>query len=143
MFSDLESLKYPQRFAVSLHQMPSHQSRPTHFDLFLEKEDFLMSWILPAQLSDQMNTFVTPNRNHRKDYLDYEGPISQDRGTIHRVQQGRLLWKQSDKNLVEALLRLDNRTYTLTIDRIGEESSDPPNEQWRLQLKECEPESLH
>lgn len=143
MFSDLESLKYPQRFAVSLHQMPSHQARPTHFDLFLEKEDFLMSWILAAPLSDQMNTFVIPNRDHRKDYLDYDGPISQDRGMIRRVQQGRLLWMQSDNDLVEALLRLDNRTFKLTIVRIGEESSDQQAGQWQLRLQESEPESSH
>jgi hypothetical protein len=78
-----------------------------HYDLMLELEPGakLSTWRLPhwpPQGGDQF----TPIAEHRRDYLDYEGPISGDRGSVQRVAAG-------DHQLLEfspmrILIRLDN-----------------------------------
>ena len=39
-------------------------------------------------------------RNHRVAYLTYEGPISGDRGSVLRVDEGRLEWRQAQDGFV-------------------------------------------
>jgi hypothetical protein len=48
---------------------------------------------------------VQPLAAHRRRYLDYQGPLSRDRGVVRRVDRGwvtALLWRES-----RAVLRLD------------------------------------
>ena len=61
-----------------------------HWDLMLEHGDVLLTWQL---FSDPTASPVFPLRarrigDHRKRYLDYEGPISGDRGHVTRVDHG-------------------------------------------------------
>ncbi len=61
-----------------------------HFDVMFETAPGsalttfrLPAWPPTAPLS------ATPLRDHRAAYLDYEGPVSHDRGQVRRVQEGR------------------------------------------------------
>ncbi len=70
-------------FAVLEHDHPQR-----HWDFFLETPTALRSWRLDC-MPDQpgvANAEALPE--HRKAYLDYEGPVSGDRGSVSRKDRG-------------------------------------------------------
>jgi hypothetical protein len=89
------------RFVLLLHECPDDRPRATHCDLMLEDGAALRTWALSrlphdwrllsadANLIDATNTVDAEQlADHRLAYLDYEGPISGDRGAVHRLDQG-------------------------------------------------------
>jgi len=70
------------RFAILAHDWPT-----PHFDLLLEKGDVLKTWRLAAE-PGQRGVRADPVDDHRLFYLEYEGPISGDRGTVSRWDAG-------------------------------------------------------
>ena len=60
-----------------------------HYDLMLELESGskLSTWRLPHWPPREGDSF-TPLADHRRDYLEYEGPISGNRGSVKRVAAG-------------------------------------------------------
>ena len=53
---------------------------------------------------------VLPARSlapHRREYLDYEGPVSQGRGTVTRWDEGSFEWVEKGADLV--VVQLDGR----------------------------------
>ncbi len=85
------------RFVVLEHELPPESGRPSHWDLMLEQ---------PPEWGGMLLTFEVPNPpavwgpptvvlklpDHRSLYLDYEGPISRNRGSVRRVLQGHMHW---------------------------------------------------
>jgi hypothetical protein len=71
------------RFVVLEHDHPY-----LHWDLMLEAGDVLWSWRLaaPPAAGERIASLRTPD--HRKLYLDYEGPVSGDRGFVRRWDHG-------------------------------------------------------
>jgi hypothetical protein len=63
-----------------------------HSDLMVERKPGgkLMTWRLPVWPITTVTT-VTPLELHRREYLTYEGPVSGDRGTVRRVDEGTCL----------------------------------------------------
>ena len=61
-----------------------------HFDLMIEAEAALATWQFGQDLSRGSWPSLPCRRlgDHRKAYLDYEGPVSQDRGQVQRVDSG-------------------------------------------------------
>jgi hypothetical protein len=62
-----------------------------HFDIMfeLERGALLTTWrsaIWPLQ----NKTRLTPLKDHRRDYLRYEGPLSDNRGQVRQVERGNL-----------------------------------------------------
>ena len=59
-----------------------------HWDFMLEAGPALATWALAAPAAP--GTVVDARRlpDHRVAYLDYEGPISGDRGSVRRVDRG-------------------------------------------------------
>src|SRR5688572_17041074 len=75
----------PHRYVV-LH----HQGVPQpHFDLMIETMPGaqLMTWRCPSWPIAQ-ETNLTRLGEHRRDYLEFEGPLSGDRGHVRRVAKG-------------------------------------------------------
>ena len=75
----------PLRYVVLRHEGVDD----AHFDLMFETTPAsdLATWRADQwPLTDQ--TTFTPLRPHRRAYLQYEGPISGDRGTVHRIHSG-------------------------------------------------------
>ncbi len=62
--------------------------RGLHYDLLLESGDVLKTWALPSipAPGDDIECEALPD--HRLIYLEYEGPISGNRGTVTRWDQG-------------------------------------------------------
>ena len=109
------------RFTVLRHDLPLHSQRDCHWDLLLEPADDSPDRARrPAQSTNLdpvtgLLTFesLTPPEewvnnkfgvkrlpDHRPLYLNYEGPISGDRGNVKRVQSGLIQWKVLEEDLL-------------------------------------------
>jgi hypothetical protein len=80
-----------------------------HFDLMFELQPGapLTTWRSPLWPIDR-RVILTPLPPHRRDYLDYEGPVSGGRGYVTRVAFGSFLLSMPDAETWE--LRLDGST---------------------------------
>jgi len=61
-----------------------------HWDLMLEQEDGLLTWQMLAEPRgrDAFPVDCIRISDHRKFYLDYEGPVSGGRGVVSRFDHG-------------------------------------------------------
>jgi hypothetical protein len=75
------------RFAILAHDSPI-----PHWDLFLETGAVLQTWRLLGELTPGVATPAEAIAEHRLLYLDYEGPVSGDRGRVTRVDAGTFEW---------------------------------------------------
>ncbi len=76
------------RFVILRHETPPGHERGTHFDLMLEVTGALRTWSLPELPAVGKVVSAEALLDHRLAYLEYEGPISGNRGTVSRVEQG-------------------------------------------------------
>jgi hypothetical protein len=92
------------RFVLLRHQCPANSEIPSHWDFMLEREEVLWTWQLQQlpkpwwiALGDVTSDFAEKAAgaicairlaDHRLAYLDYEGPISRNRGTVTRCDAG-------------------------------------------------------
>src|SRR2546429_2134698 len=98
----METLRY-----VVLHH---EQIAEPHFDFMFEYEpgSDLITWRLPIWPITQV-TRVTELGKHRRHYLDYEGPVSGDRGTVRRVATGACLVQHMNDGWMVTLLNEPRR----------------------------------
>jgi len=76
------------RFVLLRHEMPADSGRATHWDLMLESDGALRTWALDEPLAVGAIVSATLLADHRIAYLDYEGPVSGNRGSVTRVDAG-------------------------------------------------------
>lgn len=76
------------RFAVLDHDWPA-----PHRDLFLERGGVLLAWRLPPACDFTSPVPAVVAADHRPGYLDYEGPVGGDRGSVSRWDGGELVWE--------------------------------------------------
>jgi DNA polymerase Ligase (LigD) len=124
------------RFSIVKHEMPANSSRPSHFDLFLEHAGKLLTWELPMSMSLSKSGAVNHQLarrlpDHRLIYLDFEGPVSGDRGSVALVAAGRLQWLEMESDGLIARTYSDLWTGILTLRPIVQSDSD----QWRLDFE--------
>lgn len=72
------------RFVVLRHNAP----RGLHWDLMLEAAGALRTWALSAEPRCGATVAAEVLADHRLAYLDYEGPVAGDRGTVRRFDAG-------------------------------------------------------
>jgi DNA polymerase Ligase (LigD) len=104
----MEHMQTMPRFVLLLHECPRGVPRATHCDLMVEFAGTLRTWAveqLPRTWGGLIDTtteeaeyslpvagsergVATRLDDHRLDYLDYEGPVSRDRGTVRRLDAG-------------------------------------------------------
>lgn len=66
-------------------------SGPTHYDLMIRQDQALASWRLddaPCDLQPGQALPAIRIQDHRLEYLDYEGPVSRQRGEVRRLDRG-------------------------------------------------------
>ena len=68
--------------------MPEGSASPLHWDSMLETDGVLRTWALPAEPAKDHEMIAEALADHRLAYLDYEGPISGDRGEVRRWDAG-------------------------------------------------------
>lgn len=73
----------PQRFVILKHDHPF-----LHWDLLLQGETSARTWRLLRKPCLNEPISAEPLPAHRLLYLDYEGPISNNRGMVQRVLAG-------------------------------------------------------
>lgn len=117
------------RFVILFHEMPAALRRPSHWDFMLESGDVLRTWALEAEprIGEEMAAESLPD--HRLAYLDYEGPVSRDRGTVSRWDTGNYDVEFDSDEQLRVQLRGDKLKCRATFRR------DPAHESvWRLTL---------
>jgi len=91
-----------------------------HWDLMIEHNDVLLTWQLRTEPAGLASLPIQAKRldDHRMHYLTYEGPVSQDRGTVRRIDSGTVEIEKitgslcrflADGSLISGLLVLVNR----------------------------------
>ncbi len=65
-----------------------HAWEGVHWDFMLEAGGGLRTWAIDAPIIPGVDLPARLLPDHRLDYLDYEGPISGDRGSVRRVALG-------------------------------------------------------
>jgi hypothetical protein len=83
------------RFVILTHDWPF-----LHWDLMLEADAALRTWRLLEEPGPGRSVPAEPLPDHRRAYLDYEGPVSGDRGTVARWDAGEFTWtEEADRAL--------------------------------------------
>jgi len=72
-----------RRFVILEHDHPF-----LHWDLLLETDSLLTSWRLLQQPRTGRSVDAERLPDHRPLYLDYEGPVGKDRGSVKRIAAG-------------------------------------------------------
>ncbi len=76
------------RFVILLHQTPPGYARGTHWDLMFEQGAALRTWALADEPRAGATIDAEQLPDHRIEYLDYEGPVSGDRGHVTQWDRG-------------------------------------------------------
>lgn len=85
------------RFVILIHDHPF-----PHWDFLLENGATCRTWRLrndPALLSAGILAEALPD--HRLMYLEYEGPVSGERGTVIRWDSGTFQWRRNETETCE------------------------------------------
>lgn len=106
-----------KRFVILRHHFPDGGNSEffDHFDLMLEQDSKLATWQLAAIPS--LNEAVPAKRlpDHRNVYLDYEGPVSGDRGSVEQVMSGTYDICQTSDSCLEILMTSGDESMRLRI----------------------------
>ncbi len=104
------------RFVLLRHECPPGAGQPSHWDLMLERDGELMTWRLvelPAAWlggdDAQAKLPLAAERiaDHRRAYLDYEGPLTAGRGQVTRHDQGE--YEIIEENAANLRVRLSGK----------------------------------
>jgi hypothetical protein len=129
------------RFVVLQHE----SSRGLHWDLLLEAGETLKTWALPAPPGSSAEMACDALPDHRLAYLQYEGSLSGDRGTVTRWDEGEYQTEcQSDQQwivqfagrrlvgkTVLSLLSAETGKWSFHLSEFRNDDTQPPNESQR------------
>lgn len=116
------------RFVLLYHECPPGFEKPSHWDFMLEAGEVLWTWELrelPAawqavlpQLKSSPNTIVSATRlaDHRLAYLDYEGPLTNNRGNVSRQMSGDYQHVESTSQRI--VVRLTAEKLQMTVELV-------------------------
>ena len=83
------------RFAILQHDWPT-----LHWDFLVEDGPILKAWRLLEEPCPHAAIPAEPNFDHRRLYLDYEGPVSHSRGTVTRWDTGTFEWHERGESSI-------------------------------------------
>lgn len=113
-----------QQYVILRHDHPE-----LHWDLMLEEGDVLKTWRLPQPpeidpASDETSLDLTAEAlpDHRLVYLEYEGPVSGDRGEVSRWDQGTFTLLERSEDQLVALLTGEELAGRLTLKKQDSEN---------------------
>lgn len=105
------------RFVILEHDWPER-----HWDLMLEAGDVLRTWRLASPPEPGQSVSATAIGDHRPHYLDYEGPVSGNRGTVKRWDAGVCTWLTDAEGCVS--VRLDGTRCCGTATLVQQENNE-------------------
>lgn len=87
------------RFAILTHDHPT-----LHWDFLLEQGDSCRTWRLLSSPDSPGDIPAEEIAEHRLMYLDYEGPVSGNRGTVTQWDAGTFEWLEPCDDLCKVRL---------------------------------------
>lgn len=108
------------RFVLLEHDHPT-----IHYDFMLEWGGVLRTWRLDRIPSEAASIPARPLPDHRTDYLDYEGPVSGERGQVSRIDRGEFEILAESRTSLEISLRGDRIIGSAILSDWTREGSDP------------------
>lgn len=135
----LEAKKYDTaaimpRFVLLRHECPPQFEKPSHWDFMLEWGEVLRTWELrqlPTRWAEALGVLecadsvdAAPLADHRLAYLDFEGPLTNGRGSVRQCGAGTYEIHQDEPD--ELVVELQGNTFrgTAKLSRCGKH--------WRL-----------
>jgi hypothetical protein len=105
------------RYVILRHELPPGDARGLHWDLMLELGEALRTWALDAEpfLSREIAAQELPD--HRLTYLDYEGSVSGDRGSVTRCDAGEFWIESARRDEIKIVLSGGRLGGSLTLAR--------------------------
>ncbi|HBL44424.1 DNA polymerase ligase N-terminal domain-containing protein [Gimesia sp.] len=117
-----------QQYVILRHDFPE-----VHWDLMLEEAGVLKTWRLPeppaidaASDDTSLDLVAESLPDHRLVYLEYEGPVSGERGTVTRWDKGSFTLLEKKEGLYVALLTGEELAGRVTLRQRDQEN------QWDL-----------
>ncbi len=101
------------RFVLLRHECPTSYEKSSHWDFMLEHEGVLRTWELRELPTSWAHALSVPEStdvesvpaialpDHRLAYLDFEGPLSGNRGSVRRCDGGDYRLLREDRSSVE------------------------------------------
>lgn len=93
--------------------------REEHYDFMLEAGSALRTWTIHS-LDFGRRQEAVQNVDHRAAYLDYEGPVSGNRGDVRRVEKGAYFLIDEDPDTIVARFEGTLMKGEFTLSRISE-----------------------
>ena len=81
-----------------------HRWDGVHWDLMLERGEILRTWAIDAPIVEGVDLPARSLADHRRLYLDYQGEVSGNRGTVRRVDEGNYTSLSWESDAVRILL---------------------------------------
>lgn len=113
------------RFRVLRHDSP----RGLHYDLLLETATLLMTFALDREPTPGTTGRAQQLPDHRRQYLEYEGPISGDRGSVAEWDSGSYLIMRRNEQMMD--ISVDGRMLK---GRIVLRLVDASSQEWEFQV---------
>lgn len=107
------------RFVVLQHDHPER----LHWDFMLDQGESLATWELPMPPAYEHVIPALRLADHRRDYLEYEGPVSAGRGTVVRWDEGDFQWVEKNAGCIVVDLKGEKIVGRVRIDS-GAETGD-------------------
>jgi hypothetical protein len=104
------------QFVILRHTLPAGSPRPSHFDLMLERDGQLLTGAI-AELPYAGSQSAEELPPHRIDYLQYEGPVSNNRGDVQRVVFGSFDWQTHTADTIHVTLHSSQLSGELQLQR--------------------------
>jgi DNA polymerase Ligase (LigD) len=109
-----------------------HHWNGLHWDFMLENGETLRTWAIDAPVTVGQDLAARRLPDHRSIYLDYEGEITGNRGTVRRIDAGiyePLVWSDSR---VRVRLQGDQLVGEVELCQLGETSDGAGSWKFRL-----------
>ncbi len=108
-----------------------------HFDLMIETGDRLTTWKSGQPPEEAVHHALSYARiaDHRMVYLDYEGPISGDRGHVHRHDAGVCIIKHLTPNSWQVHFKGQRLAGRFVLSRVRDDE-EMDEDEWRLRSLE-------
>jgi hypothetical protein len=115
------------RYVILRHELPPGDVRGLHWDLMLESGEALRTWALDVEPWSSPETAAQELPDHRLAYLDYEGPVSGNRGSVTRWDAGEYRLEHATPDEIKLVLRGARLNGSLALERHSGESHS-----WRV-----------
>jgi hypothetical protein len=109
--------------AVSRFVILEHDHPHLHWDLMLECGAALRTWRLGSPPGRGGPVDAVALSDHRLAYLDYEGPVSGNRGRVVRWDGGTFAWQSDDGGRLVVRLNGSRLRGVLVVEMVGGDAS--------------------